>query len=113
LVAELGRAAVVPALIGRAEWRTSSASAAGLDAGDLDYIHLNKTAAMIEASLVMGLLHATRRADVERLRRVGGDGLAFQIVDDILDATASSEQLGKTSGRDAELHKSTYVSLHA
>jgi len=113
LVAELGRAASSRALIG-GQMEDILGERRRLDAGDLDYIHLNKTAAMIEASLVMGLLHGDPdAADVERLRRVGrGMGLAFQIVDDILDATASSEQLGKTSGRDAELHKSTYVSLH-
>jgi farnesyl diphosphate synthase len=49
---------------------------------------------------------------VEALRGFGEEiGLAFQIADDVLDATATSDQLGKTAGRDLELAKSTYVSV--
>jgi geranylgeranyl pyrophosphate synthase len=80
----------------------------------LQFIHLNKTAAMIEASLVMGGLCAgAPGGSVETLRAAGRDlGLAFQIVDDILDATSDTSTLGKTAGKDAKAGKATYVSVH-
>jgi geranylgeranyl pyrophosphate synthase len=76
-------------------------------------IHLAKTAALITASTVMGALAARADSDaVEGLRGYGREiGLAFQIVDDILDATATSKQLGKTVGKDARQRKATYVSI--
>ena len=113
LVATLGRAASSRALIG-GQMEDILGEQRTLSANDLDYIHVNKTAALIEASLLMGLLHgAPTDEDAERIRRAGrAMGLAFQIVDDVLDATASSSVLGKTSGRDADLQKTTYVSVH-
>jgi len=78
---------------------------------DLDFIHLNKTAALISASLEMGLLHANPKpTELDAIRRAGRAlGLAFQIVDDVLDATADAATLGKTAGSDADLGKNTYV----
>jgi geranylgeranyl pyrophosphate synthase len=83
-------------------------------ADDLEFIHLNKTAAMIEASLVMGgLVGGANESDLATLRRIGRHlGLAFQIIDDVLDATAESGTLGKTAGKDAKAGKTTYVRLH-
>lgn len=83
-------------------------------ADELEYIHLNKTAAMIEAALVMGgLVGSAKEEEVERLRAAGRHlGLAFQIVDDVLDATADSATLGKTAGKDARADKTTWVKLH-
>jgi geranylgeranyl pyrophosphate synthase len=80
----------------------------------LRFIHLNKTAAMIEASLAMGgLCGGAPDAQVEALRLGGRElGLAFQIVDDILDATSDTATLGKTAGKDAKAGKVTYVSVH-
>jgi geranylgeranyl pyrophosphate synthase len=83
-------------------------------AAELEFIHLNKTAAMLEASLVMGGLVAGAPASaLGHLRTTGRElGLAFQIVDDVLDATADSATLGKTAGKDARAGKTTYVRLH-
>jgi geranylgeranyl diphosphate synthase, type II len=83
------------------------------DAAMLEYIHGAKTAALITASLVSGGLYAGAddRA-VAHLRAFGRSiGLAFQIVDDILDVTQTSEQLGKTAGKDTAAEKATYPSL--
>ncbi|MFA6960037.1 MAG: polyprenyl synthetase family protein [Opitutaceae bacterium] len=81
---------------------------------ELEFIHLNKTAAMLEASLVMGgLVGGADENTLAQLRLAGRRlGLAFQIIDDVLDATADSTTLGKTAGKDAKSGKTTYVSLH-
>jgi geranylgeranyl pyrophosphate synthase len=80
----------------------------------LEFIHLNKTAAMIEAALVMGGIAAGATEEaLSSLRCFGRElGLTFQIVDDILDATADSATLGKTAGKDARADKTTFVKLH-
>lgn len=78
-------------------------------------VHQRKTGALIAAACVIGGLAAgsgAPAAHLAALRAYGeGIGLAFQIADDILDATATSAQLGKTAGRDAALAKSTFVSV--
>ena len=83
-------------------------------ADDLEFIHLNKTAAMLSVSLVAGgLCGGANAGQIAALRDTGRHlGLAFQIVDDILDATADTATLGKTAGKDAQAGKTTYVSLH-
>lgn len=82
-----------------------------ISAADLDFIHTNKTAALISAAMEMGLLHGNPPPeDIAAIRRAGqAMGLAFQIVDDILDATSDSATMGKTTGRDEALGKNTYV----
>ena len=79
----------------------------------LEYIHRSKTAALITASLVSGGLYAEAKdSEVRRLRAFGrAIGLAFQIVDDVLDVTQTSEQLGKTAGKDTASEKATYPAL--
>ncbi|MSU24568.1 MAG: polyprenyl synthetase family protein [Opitutus sp.] len=81
---------------------------------EVEFIHLNKTAAMIEAALVMGgLIGNASEENLTTLRRAGRHlGLAFQIIDDILDATADTKTLGKTAGKDAKAGKTTFVKLH-
>ena len=84
-----------------------------LDSEELNQLHQLKTGALLSGSLVMG----ARAAGVENemisgLKNYGRSiGLAFQIADDLLDATQSAESLGKNPS-DLDLNKSTYVSLH-
>jgi geranylgeranyl diphosphate synthase type II len=80
----------------------------------LDYIHLHKTAALIRAALRVGaLLAGGPPASVDAISQAGQAlGLAFQIVDDILDVEGSLAELGKTAGSDERKQKATYPSLH-
>jgi geranylgeranyl diphosphate synthase type II len=83
------------------------------DLPTLEYIHRAKTAALITASLVSGGIYSGGNdSQIQRLRTFGQQiGLAFQIVDDVLDVTQTSEQLGKTAGKDTAAEKTTYPSL--
>jgi geranylgeranyl diphosphate synthase type II len=83
------------------------------DAATLEYIHRSKTGALITASLVTGGIYGGGTlVEIQRLRDFGrAIGLAFQIVDDVLDVTQSSDQLGKTAGKDTASEKATYPSL--
>jgi len=83
------------------------------DLAMLEYIHRSKTAALLTASVVSGGLYAGADDDaVCKLRTFGQSiGLAFQIVDDVLDVTQTSEQLGKTAGKDRAAEKVTYPAL--
>ncbi|HEY5724920.1 MAG TPA: farnesyl diphosphate synthase [Methylomirabilota bacterium] len=80
----------------------------------VDYIHAHKTGALIRTSLRIGAtLCGADAAQVRALSVAGADlGLAFQIVDDILDVVASSEELGKTAGKDQIQQKATYPAIH-
>ncbi len=81
---------------------------------ELEHMHVHKTGALIRASVVLGArcgraLAAEERDRLERYARCVG--LAFQVVDDVLDQEASTATLGKTAGKDAAHHKPTYVSV--
>jgi geranylgeranyl diphosphate synthase, type II len=80
----------------------------------LEYIHRSKTGALLTACLRCGALAAG--ADPDQLQALTSygrkTGLVFQIMDDILDVTSSSEQLGKTAGKDEKVKKATYPALH-
>ena len=82
----------------------------------LSYIHANKTAAMIEASLCLGFRLGRMGEDDGKLELIGQAGhflgLAFQAVDDLLDVTRTSEELGKDAAHDRESGKVTWVSLY-
>ncbi len=114
LVRELADTAGSRRLIGGQMEDLLAEKKADATAAELEFIHLNKTAAMIETSLVMGgLIGGADDVAVATLRRAGRHlGLAFQIIDDVLDATADSATLGKTPGKDARAGKTTYVGLH-
>lgn len=113
LVLELGDAAGSTRLIGGQMADLLGERQKAPDMEELEFIHLNKTAAMIEASLVMGALcGGASSSEREALRSVGRlTGLAFQVIDDILDVTQSTEVLGKTAGKDLAVEKATYPSV--
>ena len=85
------------------------------DTDTLSFVHANKTAAMIEVSLVMGFLLSDRGEDPSLLDLVSQAGqslgLAFQAVDDLLDVTSSTEKLGKDASHDKLAGKMTWVSM--
>lgn len=84
-----------------------------LELSQLQQMHRMKTGAMIEASVLLGAVavaaDSVTRSALERY--AAAIGLAFQVVDDILDVTADSQALGKTAGKDAQDNKPTYVSI--
>jgi len=84
-----------------------------VEIAELEHIHEGKTARLIEAACLMGGVAAgAEEKVVECLGRYGRSlGLAFQVVDDILDVTGTTQSMGKVGGRDAELGKATYPDL--
>jgi geranylgeranyl diphosphate synthase type II len=80
----------------------------------LDYIHINKTAALIRSAIVAGAyLGGANQKMIENLSNFGESlGLAFQIADDVLDVTGEKETIGKTPGKDARQQKAVYPALH-
>jgi geranylgeranyl pyrophosphate synthase len=95
------------------QWLDLEAEGRTLTLPELMDVHRGKTGALIRAACTLGGI-AGRAPDegVAALTAFGEDiGLAFQIADDVLDCTGTSEELGKTAGRDAALAKSTYVRL--
>jgi geranylgeranyl diphosphate synthase type II len=85
-----------------------------LDAAGLERMHRAKTGALLEACIRGGaLMGGGEGEDLKRLDRYASAvGLAFQVVDDVLDATGAADELGKTAGKDARAGKATYVSVH-
>ena len=112
IVKVLMRAAGAGGMIG-GQLADLDAEGADLSREELDLIHSAKTGALIAASLEMGGLAAgATQSKVRALADFGSRiGLAFQIMDDVLDVTSSTDMLGKTTGRDAALRKSTYPAL--
>lgn len=112
MAVELLRASGVEGMVG-GQWLDLEAEQRQLELGALVAVHRGKTGALIRASCVVGALAAgADPGAVARFGAFGADiGLAFQVADDVLDSTASSEVLGKTAGRDQALQKSTYVSV--
>jgi geranylgeranyl pyrophosphate synthase len=112
LAAELFRAGGIEGMVG-GQWLDLEAEGRMLALEDLIAVHRGKTGALIRAACTLGAIAAEAGAvEVAALTAYGEEvGLAFQIADDVLDATGTSEELGKTAGRDAQLAKSTYVSV--
>jgi farnesyl diphosphate synthase len=85
-----------------------------LNVPELEFMHIHKTGAIIRASALLGArcgsgLSEQELAQVDNYAKLVG--LAFQVVDDVLDAEASTATLGKTAGKDADHNKPTYVSV--
>jgi geranylgeranyl pyrophosphate synthase len=112
IVAELMRASGAGGMIG-GQLLDLEGEDRPLSLAELERIHRAKTGALIRASVIIGGIAA--RADDTRLSALAsfGDaiGLAFQIADDVLDVTATTDRLGKPAGRDLDLKKSTYPAL--
>ncbi len=89
----------------------SEGKSVGLDV--IEFIHENKTGALIEASMMVGaILAGASEEEVAKIEQVASDvGIAFQIRDDILDVVSDTETLGKPVGSDEKNQKSTYVTL--
>jgi geranylgeranyl diphosphate synthase type II len=114
LAAELSRAAgTVDGMIG-GQAADLEAANNSLNPDTLEYIHRSKTAAMFRAAVCLGAIAAqATREQLSRIAQFGETaGLAFQIVDDILDVEGSRETLGKTAGKDATQKKVTYPALY-
>jgi geranylgeranyl diphosphate synthase type II len=113
VIARLGRAVGAAGLVGGQVVDLDSEGRPDVSLETLNFIHNHKTAALLEASVVSGaLLAGASEADLERLSRYAQNiGLAFQIVDDVLDITATQEELGKTAGKDLQAQKATYPSF--
>jgi geranylgeranyl diphosphate synthase type II len=90
-----------------------AAEGRAIDARELESIHRSKTGALLSASVWLGgWLGGADPAELDALLKFGQKtGLAFQIVDDVLDETESRETLGKTAGKDRERGKATYPAL--
>ena len=82
-----------------------------LSQAELETMHQMKTGALIQASILLGAIGANDTQLLAILDFANAVGLAFQVVDDILDVEADSDTLGKTAGKDADSNKPTYVSI--
>jgi geranylgeranyl diphosphate synthase type II len=113
IVALLGRAVGAAGLVGGQVVDLESEGKPDVSLETLNFIHNHKTAALLEASVISGgILAGASDLDVQRLSTYAQSiGLAFQIVDDILDITATQAELGKTAGKDLRSQKATYPSI--
>jgi len=112
VVGELSLVAGAPGLVGGQVVDLES-EGKEVDLETLEYIHLHKTGALLSACVITGAMIGGAEEDLLQALRTyaRGIGLAFQIIDDILDITASSEVLGKTAGKDLIADKTTYPKL--
>ncbi len=113
VLARLGRTVGAAGLVGGQVLDLESEGKADITVDTLTFIHTHKTGALLETSVVSGAILAGAPAEeIQRLSKYAQNiGLAFQIVDDILDITATQEELGKTAGKDLQAQKATYPSL--
>ncbi|HIK24623.1 MAG TPA: polyprenyl synthetase family protein [Thermosynechococcus sp. M46_R2017_013] len=113
IVARLGHAVAATGLVGGQVVDLECEGQPDIGLETLYFIHSHKTGALLEAAVVSGaLLTGANESDVARLSRYASNiGLAFQIVDDILDITSTRDVLGKTAGKDVAAQKMTYPRL--
>ncbi|MDR0840943.1 MAG: polyprenyl synthetase family protein [Christensenellaceae bacterium] len=104
----------VRGMVGGQAMDLASDGGAAADAAQLEYIHTHKTGAMIKASVLAGAYIAgANAAQLKALDKFGTlYGLLFQITDDILDVEGSLQDMGKTSGKDKQANKLTYVNMY-
>ena len=114
LVSEVARAAGTPSGMVAGQADDLVAESQDVTADELERIHRRKTGAMIAAAARCGAIIARASAgELDAITRYALElGLLFQITDDLLDVTATSEDLGKTPGKDARASKATYPSLY-
>jgi geranylgeranyl diphosphate synthase, type II len=112
-IANLARAVGADGLVGGQVVDLESEGKPDISIETLIYIHNHKTGALFQSSVVCGaLLAGATEAEIEKLSKFAQNiGLAFQIIDDILDITATGAELGKTAGKDLEAQKATYPKL--
>jgi len=112
VVGELSLASGAPGLVG-GQVVDLECEGKSVDLETLEYIHLHKTGALLRACVISGAMVAGADASLQAALHTysRGIGLAFQIIDDILDVTASSDVLGKTAGKDLTADKTTYPKL--
>ena len=114
LISELARAAGTPEGMVAGQALDMEAEARHVNARELEEIHRLKTGALIVAATRSGaIIGKANEAELKAVTAYGSQlGLLFQITDDLLDVTASAEDLGKTPGKDAESRKATYPGLY-
>ncbi|MBE9077479.1 polyprenyl synthetase family protein [Romeria aff. gracilis LEGE 07310] len=112
VMAQLGRAVGAAGLVG-GQIVDLASEGTEVSLETLNFIHRHKTAALLEVSVVSGAILAGAPADTrQRLSRYAQNvGLAFQIIDDVLDLTSTPEALGKSVGKDLAAQKATYPSF--
>jgi len=113
VVSRLGRAVGAAGLVGGQVVDLDCEGKKDVTLDTLNFIHTHKTAALLEASVVSGgILAGGSDSDIQHLTRYAqAIGLAFQIVDDLLDITSTQEELGKSIGKDMNVEKATYPRL--
>ncbi len=112
VIGELSLVAGAPGLVG-GQVEDLKCEGKEVDLSTLEFIHLHKTGSLLKASVICGALIAGAEDKLVKALKTyaTGIGLAFQIIDDILDVTSSSDVLGKTAGKDLIADKTTYPKL--
>jgi geranylgeranyl diphosphate synthase type II len=113
VIEHLGRAVGAAGLVGGQVMDLECEGKSDISAETLTFIHTHKTGALLETCVLTGaILGGAKEDDLVKLSKYAQNiGLAFQIIDDILDITATAEELGKTAGKDLQAQKATYPSI--
>ena len=113
VIVYLSRAVGAAGLVGGQVIDLESEGKSNISAETLNFIHTHKTGALLKASVMSGaILAGAEDEEIQRLSKYAQNiGLAFQIVDDILDITSTQEELGKTAGKDLQAQKATFPSV--